>query len=86
LKNKLQLLLKDLRVELGAASELDASARQELLVLAEEIDARVAADEAAVSDAGLNQLEEAAVSFESEHPRVAGVLNSIVDMLGKLGM
>ena len=87
MKNKLQNLLSDLHAELGAAQELDADARQELKALAQQIETLVTADEdAGILNEGLEQVQEAAVSFESEHPRIAGVLSSIVDVLGKMGI
>jgi hypothetical protein len=33
-----------------------------------------------------DQLQAAAVNFESEHPRIAGVLGNITDTLAKLGI
>jgi len=86
-KDKLQDLLKNLHAELGDAGDLDADAKQKLLALAAEIEQAVTPDaDQSLLEEGRNKFQEAAVSFESEHPRIAGVLSNIADTLSKLGI
>ena len=87
MKDKLKGLLNDLHVELNDAGQLDADAKRQLEALAQEIQGAIDPD----SDKPLledmqDQLQAAAVNFESEHPRIAGVLQNITDTLGKLGI
>ena len=87
MKDKLQDLLKNLHAELGDAGDLDADAKQKLLVLAAEIEQAVTPDaDQSLLEEGRNKFQEAAVSFESEHPRIAGILEGIADTLSKLGI
>jgi hypothetical protein len=86
-KDKLKGLLSELHVELNDAGQLDADAKRQLEALAQEIQGAIDPD----SDKPLledvqDQLQSAAVNFESEHPRIAGLLQNITDTLGKLGI
>jgi hypothetical protein len=86
-KNKLKELLGELHTELGNAGELDADAKQQLEALSRDIQGAIDpdSDKPLLEDAR-DQLQAAAVDFESEHPRIAGVLGSITDTLAKLGI
>jgi hypothetical protein len=82
MKKHLQGLLEDLHGELADASSLDDQARQQLRVLAQEIETAVGDEDA---DA-LNRLQSAALGLETQHPRITGILASIADTLSKLGI
>ena len=87
MKDKLKGLLSDLHVELNDAGQLDAEARQKLEALAREIQDAVDPDsDKPLLEEAREQIQAAAVDFESEHPRLAGVLKNITDTLGKLGI
>ena len=87
MKDKLKGLLSDLHAELNNAGQLDADAKRQLEVLAQQIQGAIDpdADKPLLEDAQ-DQLQAAAVNLESEHPRIAGVLQNITDTLGKLGI
>ena len=76
-----------LRAELAAADELDADTRLRLEQLAAEIDtaADPETDNEFLPDS-LEDLERAALTFDAEHPRVAGILRNIADTLTKMGI
>jgi glycogen synthase len=84
---RLQQLLQELHTELGKAGSIDAKSRQDLQTLAQDIEAAVAASgEAAPAGEGDNQLQQAVLEFETEHPRIAGILGQIADALAKIGI
>ncbi len=87
MKQKLEQLLAELHAELGSAENLDSAARERLRDAAREIEAAVGPDEDQQLGADtLGQLEEAALSFESEYPRLSAVVGNIADTLAKLGI
>ncbi len=87
MKQRLQELLDELHAELGDSTALDDDTKQELKTLAREIEASLADDEdQGVAAQAMDQIEAATVSFESEHPRLAGILSSIADTLARLGI
>ena len=84
---KLQGLLDELHSELADAGELDAAAKEKLLELSREIAEAVGPDtDKTLQKDGRSRLQEAALNFESEHPRIAGILENIADTLAKLGI
>ena len=89
MKQRLKELLNELHAELGGADSLDETSKQQLRDMADEIDAkidaRVEAAEATVTDAE-SQLQTAVLEFETDHPRIAGILGQIADTLSKLGI
>jgi len=82
---RLQQLLRELHTELGNSDAIDAESRRQLQDLAEDIEAAVAAS-AVPAGEGDNQLQQAVLEFETEHPRIAGILGQIADTLAKLGI
>ena len=87
MKQRLQKLLEELHTELGSADALDDQAKEQLRGIAQEIEGAVGPDEdKRLGGEALNQLEEAAVDFEVDHPRLAGILGQITDTLAKLGI
>ena len=87
-KEKLRQLVASLHKELAAEESLDAESRALLEGLAGDIDALVGAEPAQPEhhESALEQVEEAAVRFETGYPRLAGVLQQITDALGRLGI
>jgi hypothetical protein len=86
-KQRLQKLLEELHTELGSTDTLDDQAKEQLRGIAQEIEGAVGPDEdKSLGSDAMNQLEQAAVGFESEHPRLAGILSQITDALSKLGI
>jgi len=87
-QNKLQQLINDLRQELHAADSADEASKELLRRTAAEIDEAVGTGQ--VSDdrhrSIREQLEQSAVDFEADHPRIAAVVESIIDTLGKIGI
>jgi hypothetical protein len=82
---RLQQLLRELHTELGNSDSIDAESRRQLQDLAEDIETAVAASGAPEGEDG-NQLQQAVLEFETEHPRIAGILGQIADTLAKLGI
>jgi hypothetical protein len=84
---RIHKLTKELQAELDRAGALDPATRARLTELATEIDAAVDPEKDAdfLPDA-LERVEQAAVSFEAEHPQVSGILRNIADTLTKLGI
>jgi len=86
-KQRLNQLLEELRSELGSTDALDDQAKEQLRGIAQEIEGAVGSDEdKGLGSEAMKQLEQAAVGFESEHPRLAGILSQITDTLSKLGI
>lgn len=85
---KLKSLLADLHRELGNAQDLDADTRE----LVEKVRAdigRVAGVEARPDElaAGLKaRLDEAMLTLETRHPRLAATLGDLADALGRMGI
>ena len=86
MKEKLHQLLDDLHGELADTGSLDEQAKQELRALAAEIGTAVGEGEDGKPDEALGRLQAATLEFESEHPRIAGILGNIADTLAKLGI
>jgi hypothetical protein len=83
-KDKLQKLIARLHEEISAADTIDDRSRALLKDLTGDIDALAAPGDEADSASG--QLEEAALKFKSEHPKLSMALGELVDALGKLGI
>ena len=87
-EKKLRELVESLHKELGSTPSVDAESRKLLEQLTADIDQLTARDEAAAGrhSTVLEEIDEAAVRFESEHPRLAMLLGNIADTLAKLGI
>ena len=87
-KEKLNRLLTDLHDELGSAETVDESSTELLRQAMDDIRDAVGSDDvtSGTPHPVRDQLERSAVEFESEHPRIAGILGQIADTLGKLGI
>ena len=86
MKQRLQELLDELHSELADSDATDAQTRSELLKLAGEIEAAAAADMSADEDGDDRPLQQTVLEFETEHPRISGILGQIADTLSKLGI
>jgi Domain of unknown function (DUF4404) len=74
-----------LRRELSNAESLDAETRRMLANVAEDID--TALEHGVTEDDSLRErIKAAAVHFEADHPRFAGILNDITDALATIGL
>lgn len=84
---RIHRLLHELKGELGKADTLDEPTRERMRALAQELDEAADPGHERQFEADvLTQVEQAAVSFEAEHPRIAGILGGIADTLAKLGI
>ena len=80
-------LLDTLRREMNALDVRDQDARQRLDRLIVDIETRVKNPARAAGDEGLGgQLKASILKFEVSHPRLAGVVNDIVDKLSAMGI
>jgi hypothetical protein len=84
-KTSLQAHLDQLRRELADAEQLDRDTRALLVEVAEDID-QILEESAPNYDSLRGRIEAAAVRFEAEHPRFAGIMSDITDTLAKLGI
>jgi hypothetical protein len=77
-----------LHQELSAAGSVDEQSKALLRKLTQEIEDLAASGQAPVkeADSAAGQLEEAALRFETEHPKLSMALGELVDALGKLGI
>lgn len=80
-------LLSTLRREMSALDIGDEDARQRLDKLILDIEARSKDPSGAAADEGLSgQLKASILKFEVSHPRLAGVVNDVVDKLSAMGI
>ena len=80
-------LLSTLRREMSALDIGDEDARQRLDKLILDIEARSKDPKSAAADEGLGgQLKASILKFEASHPRLAGVVNDVVDKLSAMGI
>jgi hypothetical protein len=89
LRKRLKNLLKELHAELDGADSMDVASRDQLVALAKDIEDTLGVDVSAVDDSDGSDdspLSKAALEFETDHPRVAGILGQIADTLSKLGI
>lgn len=87
-REQLRKLIGDLHTELSTAEQIDDDSRALLQELAGDIESLTVAEspEAGPRESAVDQLEDAVVKFETEHPRLSMVLGEILDALGKLGI
>jgi len=80
-------LLTALRREMNALDAGDQDARQRLDQLVLDIESRIKDPGGIAVDAGLaGQLKASILKFEASHPRLAGVINDVVDKLSAMGI
>lgn len=87
-KKKLQGIIQKLHRELATADSVDNESRAMLLDLVRDVENLTVnegpADGGAENVAG--QLENAALRFESEHPKLSMALGEVIEALNKLGI
>ena len=79
-------LLNTLRREMNALDVGDQDARQRLDRLILDIEARVKNPDGVAADEELGGLKASILKFEVSHPRLAGVINDVVDKLSAMGI
>jgi hypothetical protein len=87
-KEKLQQLISRLHDELSSAGSVDQQSRELLQKLTEDIQHLAGAAESPDEDrtSTTNQLEEVALKFETDHPKLSMALGELADALGKIGI
>jgi len=79
--------LSKLRAEIGALDLGDEAARQRLERLVREVEQTLANPDVPPGDGTLgDQLKTSILSFEVSHPRLAVVMNEVVEKLGQMGI
>ena len=80
-------LLSTLRAEMNALDIGDEDARQRLAALILDIETHVKDPKGATPRAGVTgQLEASILKFEASHPRIAGVMNDVLEKLSAMGI
>jgi hypothetical protein len=80
-------LLSTLRREMNALDVGDQDARQRLDRLILDIETRVKNPKGVAADEGLGgHLKASILKFEASHPRLASVINDVVDKLSAMGI
>lgn len=80
-------LLTTLRREMDALDAGDADARERLRELIADLETRADDPDRTAADAGVGaQLKASVLKFEASHPRLAGVINDVVDKLSAMGI
>jgi hypothetical protein len=87
-KKHLQSILENLHRELASADSIDEESRVLLQDLAQDVE-RLAGDADAADvehESTAGQLQNAALRFESDHPKLAMALGEVIEALSKLGI
>ena len=87
-KRQLQAIIEKLHRELASAESVDAETRAQLQEIVQDVE-KLAGDARAAGvrhKSAAGQLENAALRFESEHPKLSMALGEVIDALGKLGI
>ena len=87
-KEKLQQLISRLHLELSSAESVDEKSRALLQKLTQDIQSLAAAPDSLADDraSATGQLEEVALKFETDHPKLSMALGELADALGKIGI
>jgi len=84
-KENLRENLKKLHTELASLDNLDEELDTLLRQVAEDIE-QVIGDAPVEPRSGKEQLQEMAIKFETDHPRLGTILSELADTLSKLGL
>ena len=85
-RKNLKETLEKLRLELDStANNLDGQLHTALKEVADDIETALGDDPVEVRS-GKEQLQEMAVKFETDHPRLANILGELTDALSKMGI
>ncbi len=85
-KQELEIILNELKAELGRSQFAKPSSRQELQRLIDQIEQSLIDDEKAVSVALNEPLTDAITRFEGSHPQLTAILNSVISTLSNMGI
>jgi len=85
-KQALREQLKTLHTELASVENLDEELHALLRRVAADIEKVLGDEETVEAHSRRAQLEEIAVKFEADHPRLASVLGELADTVSKLGI
>jgi len=86
--SRTQSILENLHRELASADSIDEESRVLLQDLAQDVE-RLAGDADAADvehESTAGQLQNAALRFESDHPKLAMAVGEVIDALSKLGI
>jgi len=86
IKQELENILNQLKDELARSEFAKPSSRQELQNLIQQIEQSLIDDEAAVRKALNEPLTDAVTRFESSHPQVTSLLNSVISTFSNMGI
>ena len=78
--------LTKLHTELASVENLDEELHALLRSVAADIENVLGDEDAAATHSRRAQLEDVAVKFEADHPRLASILGELADTLSKLGI
>ncbi len=84
--SRLQEQLEAIRRELADSDAVDATNRALLEQVAEDIERVLDEEDETTPDTVRGKMEKAAVDFEAEHPRLARVMNEVVEALARMGI
>lgn len=87
-KKHLKSMIENLHRELESADSVDEESRALLQELSQDVEKLAGATGAAdvEHDSTTGQLRNAALRFESEHPKLSMALGEVIDALGRLGI
>lgn len=88
-KQHLLELLKNLHAELERAKSVDEESDKLLRAVMHDINRLVDDAHETASDEGKSineRLKQGAVQFEADHPRIAMIMNEVMDALAKMGI
>ena len=87
-KKHLQSMIEKLHMELASTDSIDEDSRVLLQELAQDVEKLAGNEEIDAGERGsaAGQLQNAALKFESEYPKLSMALGEVIDALGKLGI
>ncbi|TVS16986.1 MAG: DUF4404 family protein [Gammaproteobacteria bacterium] len=84
--SRLREQLEAIRRELADSDSVDAGNRALLEQVAEDIERVLDDEDETTPDTVRGRMKKAAVDFEAEHPRLARVVNEVVEALARMGI
>jgi hypothetical protein len=86
-KQRVTEALETLRAELAQASQLDETSRTSIQRVIDDIEARLATDDAAREEESLSgRLQDSLLEFEAEYPQFTSAVNQVAAALANLGI
>jgi len=83
---RLRESLLAIRTELAEPEGMDAGSRELLEKVAADIERVLDEEDETTPETARGRMEQLAVDFEAEHPRVARVVNEVVEALARMGI